>query len=356
MKLLLTCNPGTEDLVAQEALEELPGSRVIEIRENNGRVVVEANGDAQSLMERIYSMRAIHSAVLLLREARVSMGAEGLEQIRSITAESGVEEYMPLGATFAVEAERIGEGHSYTSIDIASAVGDAVIKAVESRRGWRPLVRLNSPQVVVYAEVDVDTFRVGILLSGERSRHRRGYRVYDHPAALKPTLAYVMLRLAGARDGEVVMDPMCGGGTIAIEAAMLLEGSRVICLDKNPRHVRGAMMNALAARVFERIRFIVGDARRLEDYLEPGSVDVVVTNPPYGIRMGDPTSVRDLYSRFLRSLYNVMAGGGRASIITTEGEYVKRESVKAGFRVTHYRAVRHGDLWTRIVVIEKPGH
>ncbi len=356
MRVLLTGNPGTEDVVLEEALEEIPGARRAWVREGYGRVAVDVEGlDAWRLEAALLRMRSIHSATLLIVEERVGYGRDALERMREAVEASGLALHIPRWATFAVRAERAGEGHEYTSMDVARVVGDAVISSAERLAGWRPRVRLNSPSVVVSASVVEEDFYAGILLTGERSRHRRRYRVYDHPAALKPTLAYVMLRLAGARDGDFIVDPMCGGGTVAVEAAYLFESSRIMCLDKNPAHIRGARLNAMAARVEGRIDFVVGDATRLPEYTGPGSVDVVVSNPPYGIRMGDPESVRRLYRRFAPALAAALAPGGRAAIITTESALLARLARDHGLRLEHARKVRHGDLWASILVLAKPG-
>lgn len=353
MRMLLKCNPGLEDVTALEAEEEYQGRlRIVEVRKGRGRVIVEAE---TPLIRPLFRMRSIHSAAILLAEERVGYGSDALDKIADIARASGVHRYIPQGSSFAVRAERIGEGHEYTSMDVARVVGKAVQEAFQGEYGYLPEVRLGAPGVAVVAEVDGDVFRVGVAIVGERSGHRRGYRVYDHPAALKSTLAYGLLRLAGARDSSVILDPMCGGGTVAIEAALLYEDARIICHEKNPRHVRGALENALAARVAGRIEFIVGDARRLEEVLGEETVDYAASNPPYGIRLGDPTSVRRLYSKFIPSLYNVMRPGGRAAIVTTESNHAVTVARRAGFRVAHARKVRHGDLWVSLLVFEKPG-
>lgn len=352
-RLLLTGNPGTEDVIAEEAVEELRAVRIVEVRRARGRVVVDAPGPLTLLSDRLLSMRSIHSAILILAEASIGPRLSDLEEAVESIMGSALPDFIPAGSTFAVRAERVGEGHEYTSMDIARLVGDAVIRACEERRGFKPEVRLNSPSIIVHASVVEDRFYAGILLTGERSRHRRRYRVYDHPAALKPTLAYVMLRLARAKDGDHIVDPMCGGGTVALEAAYLFENSAITCMDKNPRHILGARMNAAAARVEGRIRFIVGDARRLHEVIGEASADVVVTNPPYGIRLGDPEAVRRLYRAFIPSLRLALSPGGRAAIITTESDYMIELARKAGLRLTHVRKVRHGDLWASIIVLER---
>lgn len=353
MRLLLKCNPGLEDVTVTEAEEEYQGRiREVDVRRGRGRVILEV--DSTSLRP-VFRMRSVHSAALLSVEETVGYSLDALNRIDEIARSSGVHRFIPFGAAFAVRSERIGEGHEYTSMDVARVVGRAVQEAYMEEYGVIPEVRLESPSISIMAEIDGEVFRLGVYLIGERSGHRRGYRVYDHPAALKSTLAYGLLRLAVARDSSVILDPMCGGGTVAIEAALLFEDARIICLDKNPRHIEGAVRNASAARVVDRIEFLVGDARRLEEIIGNEVVDFVASNPPYGIRMGDPSSVRRLYSKFIPSLYNVMRPGGRAAIVTTESKHAVSVARRAGFNVAHIRKVRHGDLWVSLIVFEKQG-
>ncbi len=350
-QVLLTGNPGTEDVMALEAEEELYATRILDVRRGHGRVVASI---PQWSLERVYSMRSIHSAILLHRVARgISPGPEGLDEIGRAALESGLHRFIPDGATFAVRAIRAGN-HSFHSPDIARVVGDSIARSALAE-GRSVRVRLSSPSIVIEAHLIEDTLYLGVSLSGSRSLHRRGVRVYDHPAALKPTLAYVMLRLAQARDGEVIADPMCGGGTVAIEAALTFVQSSIICMDKNAAHIEGAKMNAAAARVSRRVKFLVGDARSIHELLGRSSIDVVVSNPPYGIRLGSPSAVRGLYRDFVPSLAEALSPGGRAALITTEGALIQRLAGNAGLRVEHTRRVRHGDLWATIVVVRKPG-
>jgi len=349
-RFVATCNPGLEDVTAWEVEEELEAS-VEEIRQGRGRVIFEAP-DRETLLSRVYSLRSVHSIALILGESTVRLSKSGLDDIYDAAYRSGAHLLIPLGASFAVRATRIGEGHDYTSLDVARYTADAIARAYEEHYGSPPLVRLNSPSIVIYAEVDGDRYRVGALLAGEQSLHRRGYRVYDHPAALKSTIAYAMLRLAQARDGSTILDPMCGGGTVAIEAALLFERSRILCVDRSKRYIRGAIMNALASRTANRIEFYVHDSTQLDEIIEPGTVDYAVSNPPYGIKLGNPWEVRRLYEEFLPSLRRVMRTGGRAAIITADPYYFAKAARSAGFRIAHTRRVRHGDLWTAVFVLE----
>ncbi len=350
-RLLFTVNPGLEDVAAEEIRAEVPEVRGIEEKRMHGRVVVDtALPVDRRLLEALDRLRSIHRASILLASGTICGKPECLEVLGDAIAGSGLDTYITPATSFAVRAYRHGD-HKYTSMDVARVAGDAVIRLVSERWGSRPEVSLNHPSVVVGIHVVGDEFYVALELSGDISGHRRGYRIYDHPAALKPTIAYAMLVLGGARDGEVLVDPMCGGGTIAIEAGMMFEDAEIVCIDKNPRHINGARLNAAAARLDTRIRFVVGDARRLEDYVD--HVDRVVSNPPYGIRMGDPRSVRKLYSEFLESLSKVLVPGGTATLITTEHQYVVEKAAEAGMSLADQRIVAHGDLWVKIVVLRR---
>jgi len=352
LKFLITCNPGTEDIVALEVSEEVPGARVVEARAGSGRVRVETP-NSTAVMERVLNLRSAHSVILILSEGTIGFSLRGLEEAYSIVSSSSIDELLGAYQTFAVEAERLGEGHEYTSLDVARVVGDAVIRVVEARRGWRPEVRLNSPQVIVYAGVEGEKLSIGVVLSGERSLHVKRYRLYDHPAALKPSLAYVMLRLSGARDGESIVDPMCGGGTIAVEAALLYESSPITCIDINPRFLKGTLVNVIAARVEGRVRLVHGDARRLTRYTGVESVDRIVTNPPYGIRMGELGEVRETMEEFIVEAYRALKRGGTLTLITPDWGYVVEKALREGLELRHTRVVRHGDLQAGIVVLGK---
>lgn len=356
-RLLLTGNPGTEDIITSEVLEYIRNAKVIMEKKGFGRVIVETDiNDIDLISDVLLNMRSIHHGILLLAEKKVEKEKDALERIKDTIKMSTIKMFLTPFYAFAVRAERSGEGHEYTSLDVARIVGEAVIDTISKSYGQRPPVRLNSPSIVAYAEVIEDWFRFGILLTGDKSRHRRGYRIYDHPAALKPTLAYSMIRISETKDGDIVLDPMCGGGTIAIEAAMTFPSSEIICMDKNPLHIKGAKMNAIAARVQNRIKFLTGDARELPEILGKESVDSAISNPPYGIRLGDPSGVRRLYRSFLPALSRTLRNKGRATIITTESNYIL-ELIRKGevlrLKPVHMRKVRHGDLWASIIVLEK---
>ncbi len=346
MELVYTVNPGIEDVGAEEVLAELGGDTRYELMSGRIYHVVDNIN-----IESIYRLRSINRVILLLWRGRIGRRYEELlEDIKGVYGISGLSRYVSPLNSFAVVSERIGE-HEYTSMDVSRILGDIVIKMVYEETGLKPRVDLRTPDVVIYAFIRETEIFIGILLSGPHSLHRRGYRIYNHPAALKPTLAYAMLRFSGTKDKQVIIDPMCGGGTIPIEAALLHEDAEIYCYDINPRHIRGAKQNALAAGVSDKIFFGVWDARRIDELnLEP---DHMISNPPYGIRYGDPSAIRRLYYKYLESASKILRAGGRITMITTEYNYVSKIADKLGYRIIMQRMVKHGGLYPRIIVLEK---
>lgn len=168
------------------------------------------------------------------------------------------------------------------------------------------------------------------------SLHKRGYRPAQVEAPLRETLAAAIVDLSGYRGKGDFCDPFCGSGTIAIEAALaakrrapglnrgfvseswnLLSKSqwrdarvaaredefdreyRIFASDIDPRAIEIAEANAKRAGVDDIVRFRVADARRFGTRTERG---IIVTNPPYGERLLDAKSARELMSDFSKAV------------------------------------------------------
>jgi tRNA (guanine6-N2)-methyltransferase len=367
-----TSAPGLEDVAAKE-IEELGGKIT---RLSRGRVYFE--GDIGLVATLNYWGRTIERAVLLLKECKV----EGLEEIYREVRELDFSIIKP-HQSFAVRSKRVGF-HDFTSIDIARVAGQAVIDSYLASKAVRLKVNLNEPDVIVRVELIDHTLLVGIDTTGDEGLHKRGYRVYQHPAPLNATIAASMIRLSAWRCHQVLVDPMCGSGTILVEAAMmarnvppgkfrkdfaftrifgdeLLEEVRyhqekgctptLIGIERFEKHIRGARQ-ILEFTGFDFIKLIRGDATRLDEYLELDRVDVLITNPPYGLRIGKKGIIHDLYSGFICSAYKVLRNGGRIVMITPEKELVRSLAENAGYSVEE-RPVSYGGIDAGIFILRK---
>ncbi|HID80513.1 MAG TPA: hypothetical protein EYP48_02215, partial [Ignisphaera sp.] len=217
-----------------------------------------------------------------------------------------------------------------------------------------------------------------------------------HPAALKTTIACALLRIAGWTPGEPVLDPMCGGGTILIEAALASKGVEIPCfklrelesnpvidrvipgalnavrrlckekprdvrkmfigIEINPRFAEGAVINAKSAGVDDMTLFIVGDSTKLL----PRIVEVAekelnlklslsIFNPPYGQRM-KPKDLEDLYRGIIGLLRDL--GFRRVVFITSAIDVAEKVLMELDPGPTKRLYVVHGTLPSYVYLIE----
>jgi putative N6-adenine-specific DNA methylase len=312
LALFATTARGTEDLLAEE-LKELGARR---IRQDRGGVRFMASLD-EALKVCLWSRIAMRVLYPLGEfEAR---GAEGLyEAVASVPWE----EHLTPDTTFAVEATLKDSEHTHTGF-VALKVKDAVVDRMRDKLGARPDVDPRNPDVGVVAHLVRERLSLSLDLCGE-PLHRRGYRVRPTPAPLKETLAAALLRAAGYTGEEALVDPMAGSGTILIEGGLiarrrapgiargfavekwphlgarareLLEDLRadarrnerkvavpIVGFDKDPEALEAARRNVKAAKLAEEILLEEGDATKLPPL--PASGGLLLTNPPYGDRLG----------------------------------------------------------------------
>ena len=365
MKLLLTTSQGIEDLAKAE-VENLLSRLGVQFRVEEkplgveGRVLAEVGeafytdekGRKRELSVSTYlneRSRLLHRVIVEIASERFEgIGEEeperALKRIEDFVASLPVERYIKVSETFAVRSFRKGE-HQITSVDISKTVGKAIFDRL-SRFGT-PKVNLDHPAVIFRAELVGDVFFLGIDTTGDSSLHKRPWRVYDHPAHLKASIANALIELAKP-DGGSFIDPFCGSGTIPIELALRGYEGRIIGLEKFRKHLNGAMMNALSAGVLERIEFVLGDATRLSEYVE--SVDFAVSNLPYGLKIGRKSMIPKLYMDFFSELSKVLEK--RGVFITTEKRAIEKAITENGFEIKHHRLIGHGGLMVHTYVIE----
>ncbi|AAL81126.1 class I SAM-dependent RNA methyltransferase [Pyrococcus furiosus DSM 3638] len=365
MKFLLTTAQGIEDIAKREVsllLKKLGISFQIEEKPLGieGRLLLEAEkayyvdekGRKRELSISTYlneNSRLLHRVIIEIASEKFNgiekdESEEALKRIKDFVSSLPVEQFVKVSETFAVRSFRKGD-HNITSIDIARTVGEAIFERL-SRFGT-PLVNLDHPAVIFRAELIKDVFFLGIDTTGDSSLHKRPWRVYDHPAHLKASIANAMIELAEL-DGGSVLDPMCGSGTILIELALRRYSGEIIGIEKYRKHLIGAEMNALAAGVLDKIKFIQGDATQLSQYVD--SVDFAISNLPYGLKIGKKSMIPDLYMKFFNELAKVLEK--RGVFITTEKKAIEEAIAENGFEIIHHRVIGHGGLMVHLYVVK----
>ncbi len=362
MDFYATMPPGIEDIAANE-LEKL-GARITEIRAGKGRIFFAAN---KKLVPKLnLAARCVERIVVLMYRGHFSSLDDIYAAVRDLDFS------ILRGKSFAVRSMRAGM-HDFTSVDVARVAGQAVIDSFMERFGERLRVNLDEPDVIIRVDVVDDELFVGVDTTGDQALHKRWWRVYNHPAHLNSTIACSLVFLAGWDKRKSLVDPMCGSGTIPIEAAMIgrniapgknrkfaffelcdeklpdfpetMDKMEIHGIEKFKKHISGAIKNAENAGVADTIEFVLGDATKLE-----GTYDCIITNPPYGLRIARKGVISSLYEKFCRAAKNCMHEDSKLVVITAEHKLFRSAAEKAQLTVEHERFVKYGGLLTKVFV------
>ena len=316
MDLFATCAKGLEACLVEELREPLIAAATTETTMGG----VYFTGSLESAYRACLWSRV--ASRVLLSIARFDCGDEEAlyRGVHAIDWAAHLDEVGTIAVDFSSTRSRITHTHFG-----ALKTKDAIVDRLRDERGHRPSVDTRAPDLRIHVHVADNVASLSINLSGE-SLHRRGYRSESHPQApIKETLAAGILRLArwpeAARAGRPLLDPMCGSGTLLIEAAQLAAGrapglsrarfgfhgwrqhdaplwqklldeanahhldvkSELVGSDFDGRVLIAARAQAERAGVAHFIRF---EERPLAELAPVGTVPgLVVTNPPYGERL-----------------------------------------------------------------------
>lgn len=313
LPIFATCTRGTEAFLAIE-LEALGCKR---IRQDRGGVRFMAALDE---ILRVCLHSRIAMRVLYPLGEFEAPGAEGLyEAARQVPWEDWITPNM----TFAVEATLKDTEHTHTGF-VALKLKDGIVDRLREKFGSRPNVDTHEPDVSVVAHLAKTKLSLSLDLCGD-PLFKRGYRIKTTVAPLKETLAAALLMAAGYTGEEPLADPMCGSGTLIIEGAWmamkrapglkrrfalenwpqfskqavpLLEELRreaiaqqrtvpfqFIARDYDEEALLAVRRNVVAAGLSTSVKIEEADVLRSEP--ADGPAGLLITNPPYGERIGE---------------------------------------------------------------------
>ncbi len=345
--LTATCAYGLEPLVTDEFISF--GAR--KISKANGAVIF--RGDMESAYRACLWSRFASRVLLHLAE----FSAPDTDSLYNRALDVNWEEHLSINDTFAVTCTSSGSSSQHTKY-CALRVKDAVADHFRGLFNRRPSVNTNRPSVQIHLFLDGETATLSLDLAGE-SLHRRGYRIAGVEAPLKESLAAAVLHLAGwpadADPDGIFIDPMCGSGTLLIEAALIYGDiapglgrdyfgflgwreynktlwqnlvaearerrqlglrrawPRILGFDASPRAVSAASSNVLKAGLKNIVHVEKKELAHLQNPLKrkkegKGLGGFIVTNPPYGERLDSLDSVHHLYRYFGKKLKEEFTG------------------------------------------------
>ncbi len=366
VELFVAAVPGLESVVAEELLElgapagkVLPGG--IELQADPSWVGRINRGSfcATRVLVRLGRFSTRHLSELQRRVARLDwLGLIDQRPIRlKVTSRTS-----RLYHTEAI-AERVH-----------TALNDLAGRSLERSRGENVPADLAELQTI-QVRIESDEVTLSLDSSGDHL-HRRGYRHQTAKAPLRETLAACFLRWASWPEPGVLLDPMCGSGTIPIEAALMASGVapgtrrrfsfeswpketwdsvppterpattvRIVARDRDRGAIEATLANAERAGVADRIEAEAGALSGVTRVSERG---LLLTNPPFGRRIGRHDPLRNLYAT-LGSMIRGELNGWRALVLGTDPTLIRATGCRFQARTN---ALDHGGVPIRIFELE----
>ncbi len=344
MLVLLTTIPGLEEIVEDELMRKIRSIKDVYYRRLSGRVYVFLEDD-YSILQEMHELRCIERVILLFQKGKTTK-----DKIAIRVDGKTLYDFLGPRMTFMVRSLRIGE-HCFSSVDLAAFLGENIQRTMSELVGATPEVSLSDPDIIFYLEVIEDKYRLGIDLTGLNALHKRRYKVYVHPSSLNPLIAYCMCKVADVEKAQRILDPMCGSGTILIECKYLNPDVEAWGSDINPQHIAGATINADHAGV--KVNFEILDIAEADSHFPSSFFDVIITNPPFGIREKSIYDISLLYHLLTKKSHKLLRKNGVLCVLTPRKKLLTSILNKHGFALRKTYTVKHGGITSFIIVAVK---
>ncbi|MEW6335449.1 MAG: class I SAM-dependent RNA methyltransferase [Thermodesulfobacteriota bacterium] len=372
-KILITCPKGIVPWLIEEVCAL--GFPILD----QGEAAVETAGTLADTMRLNLHIRTGHRVLYLVEAFRADDPAGLYSGIREIPWEAFIHEsgaHAYLCVTSTADTPSIDDGRF-----VNVKAKDAVVDRLTERCGLRPDSGPDRGRAVVHVYWRGSDVLVYLDTSGE-PLSRRGYRKIPLAAPMQETLAAAVILATGWNGRTAFVNPMCGSGTLAIEAALFAEGrapgllrsnygfihikgfdpaawrklraeahgmqkesaARIIATDRDPRAVAAARQNARTAGVDKRIAFTVCPFARTP---VPERGGVVILNPPYGERTGEIAKLTGLY-REIGDFFKRQCGGYLGYLFTGNLTLGKQVGLRTKRRILFY----NGEIECRLLEYE----
>ena len=352
-RLAAKTSSGLEQILADE-IKAIGGKNI-----NLGNRVVYYEGNLEIIYKSNYYLR---TALRILKEIEF-FRFKNVDQFYLKCKEIDWFQYFSVDQSFVIHST-VGNSKDFSNSMFASLKAkDAIADYFRQKLGKRPNVDTENPEIVIDLHIHNDSCTVSLDSSGE-SLHKRGYRIKQGEAPLNEVLAAGMILLTGWKGDSDFLDPMCGSGTLPVEAAMiahqipagkfrknytfenwrdfdqlLFENVKQSAEKKDFKHtiyasdisgssLLNAQTNARRALVFNKIKFQTCDFKNLQ--LELNNATIII-NPPYGERLKE-SSLDQLYAMIGERLKHQFAGNN-AWILSSSTESFKSIGLKPEVRI-----------------------
>jgi putative N6-adenine-specific DNA methylase len=326
IRLAVVCTFGLEAIVKRELIQ----MGYTDLTVDNGWIFFDA--EIEDIIKTNINLRSAERVLLVMGE----FNAVTFTELHDKTYDLPWDEWIEKDGSFTVKGKSV-KSKLYSVPDCQSIVKKAIVNKLKSRfdvewfteKGAEFTVQVSILKDNVILTIDTTGSREGLF--------KRGYRKSAVEAPLKETMASALVQLSFWNKDRILYDPMCGSGTIAIEAALIGTNTppglfrqfaseewqaipaiawddmrfyyesqidnevklKIFASDINQEAIDFAKKNAIRAGMEEHITFETLD---IKDIVLPGDYGVMITNPPYGDRIGDEESVKEI-SEYLGKIF-----------------------------------------------------
>ena len=349
-----------------KGLEQVLAKELIELGANNVQIerrAVSFTGDKRMLYTANFCLRTASRVLVPIATFKAKKTDDIYEQVKLLDWA----QYMTAKTTFQIDATVYSDLFRHSQF-ITYRVKDAIVDWWMEHGGVRPSVQLSNPDIYLNVHIAGDTVTLSLDSSGE-SLHKRGYRVANTQAPINEALAAGMLLLAGWHGQSDFYDPMCGSGTLLIEAALIARNiapgiyrkgfafekwasfdadlfedvynddsrerdfkHKIYGSDAGFYAVQTAQKNIQSANLQRdiEVKQIRIEELKLADQSTEGAL--VMMNPPYGERLSQDKNVLRLYQDMGTALKHQFCGA-TAWIISSNEEALKCVGLRPAKRI-----------------------
>ncbi|WP_161626093.1 methyltransferase domain-containing protein [Hugenholtzia roseola] len=316
-------------------------------------------GRFQNWQQRLYfETDAPLTLLLALRSIHSLIELKGIFKLETPTLEAFVAALesvevpeMQQVSSFRATCERYGN-HDFTSVEMQRWAGGVWI------RKYQKSVDLEGYDINLRADLIGKDVFVGIQHNRtDLALRPHLQRAFHHRAALKHSLAYLLLSLAEPQKGQTILDATCGGGTILMEGYDAFNQK----LGYDITFLGCELIADFAQKARENmqannfpIEIIEGDAKELNQYFAPNQIDSIVSNLPYGVVSGKESQMRGLYDRFLTSAHDILKDKGKIVVLTMRAAIMRETLFRLRlYKISQELITESGGLLLHIFVLEK---
>ena len=347
---------GLEPVLAQE-LTQL-GANNVEI----GRRMVSFTGDKEMMYRANFQL---HTAIRILKPIK-HFKAQSADDVYNEVKKIDWSKYLDLKDSFAVDSVVFSNEFRHSKF-VAYKVKDAIVDQFREKTGSRPNISVSNPDIRLNMHIAEDRCTLSLDSSGE-SLHRRGYRQESVEAPLNEVLAAGMILMSGWKGDTDFYDPMCGSGTIVVEAALIARNmapglfrkefafekwkdfdadlfSSIYDDDSQERefthHIYGsdvdmkavntANLNVRAAGLSKDITIAQQD---FKNFTQPAEKSIIVMNPPYGERISTPNLLNTY--KMIGERFKKAFAGNEAWVLSYREECFEQIGLKPSIKIPVY--------------------